>query len=351
MQTRWISLLVAVPAIAAVAAGAARAADERLLVVVESAPGAGIDPREVRQTVGAELGMPVVAPEDPTAAQASNVLIVEVDKADIRMSLRGSAAGLVGRTIPAPLDRPTRLREIGWLAGNLARDQVSGIVAAPAARPDGSKPLLVAELEPPPATEPSPPPAAATPTASSSPEPAATVTASSTGLGRPGPQWAITATRGPTANTYGLKGEMPLIGNDTYQIEVQRESSPGGVILGCALDVGPVSSAFGIAAFVGSSWRSRRWFLEATAGVGIELVEEAETIYTNSTLTGTSSMTSLTRTALPYARGIGEIGYAINDSFDLLARLGVSLANLSSNGGNWDSDFVSAGLGLRFRLP
>jgi hypothetical protein len=350
MRTCRISLLVVV---LAVIAGTAHATDERLLVVVESTPGAGVDAREVRQTVGAELGIPVVAPEDATAAGASNVLIVAVDKSDIRMSLRGSAVGLVGRTIPAPSDRPTRLREIGWLAGNLARDQVSGIVAVPAERPDGSKLPLVAQLDPSPPTEPLPPPTtpvAVTQTTSSS-EPAATVATSATEVVRPGPQWAITATRGPTANTYGLKGEMPLIGNDSYQIEVQRESSPGGVILGCALDVGPVSSAFGIAAFVGSSWRSKRWFLEATAGVGIELVQVPETTYANSPLTGTSSMTTLTRSELPYARGIGEIGYSINGSFDLVARIGVSLANLSANGGNWDSDFVSTGLGLRFRLP
>ena len=160
MRTFWVSSLVAVLILFVFRAGSAHAADERLLVVVESTPGTGVDPREVRQTVGAELGMPVVAPEDATAAEASNVLIVTVDKADIRMSLRGGAAG-AGRAEHPGTGRPAPpRREIGWLAGNLARDQVSGIVAVPAARDRLAAPLTIAAGDSSVATE---PPASASP--------------------------------------------------------------------------------------------------------------------------------------------------------------------------------------------
>jgi len=362
MQTRWASFLVAVLApiaIIAATSGSASAAGERLLVVVESTPGTGIDPREVRQTVGAELGMPVIAPEDATAAGASNVLIVAVDKADIRMSLRGSAAGLVGRTIPAPPDRPTRLREIAWLAGNLARDQVSGIVAVPAARDKVSHPLTVAATDPITATE--PPPSSASPdshadTAVPQVEPAATLASPGQFTPRAGVAWLITVAGGPTANTYGLKREEALIGNNDYQIEIERQSPTSRLIFGAALDLGAQSSGLGLVGFLGSSWRRGRWFLEATAGVGLALWGTMpQTTVTNSSSTGTSSITTVSPSPAsepaPFARGIGELGYSITPDVDLLARVGGHLATLSDNGGSWYMDFISAGVGLRVRLP
>jgi hypothetical protein len=363
MQTRWISLLVVVFTVFAVRARFAGAADERLLVVVESTPGTGIDPREVRQTVGAELGIPVVAPEDATAGEASNVLIVSVDKADIRMSLRGSAAGLIGRTIPAPLDRPTRLREIGWLAGNLARDQVSGIVAVPAARDQTSTPLTVAAGDPGNpgvATEPRAPASASADSHAGvtveRAEPAATL-AGSTELSPPaGVGWLITVAGGPTANTYGLKKEQPLIDNNDYQLEIERQSPRSRLIFGAALDVGAQGTGLGLAGFLGSSWRHGRWFLEATAGVGLALWGTVpHTTVTNSSLTGESSVTTVSPSAAsepePFACGVGELGYSITTEVDLLARVGGHLATLTDTGGDWYMDFISAGVGLRVRLP
>ena len=229
MRTHWVWLF----ALALIrGAGSAHAADEPLLVVVESTPGAGIDAREVRQTVGAELGIPVVAPEDATAAGASNVLIVSIDKSDIRMSLRGSAAGLVGRTIPAPVDRPTRLREIGWLAGNLARDQVSGIVAAPAEHRAGAHATDLAAADLAPAIETAPqtaPPADLTAVPARSPEPAAIVATDPSASAPPGGSlWSVTAAFGPTADKGALlrngsgSGGTIFTGNTAFQIEVER---------------------------------------------------------------------------------------------------------------------------------
>ena len=49
------------------AARAARAADDPLLVVVETQPGLGVDAADVRRRIAGELGAHVVSPSDPAA--------------------------------------------------------------------------------------------------------------------------------------------------------------------------------------------------------------------------------------------------------------------------------------------
>lgn len=357
MQTRRASFFAATLTLAA-AARTARASDERLLVVVESGPGVAVDARDVRQTIGAELGIPVVAPSDAAAVGASNVLIVAVDKSDIRMSLRGGAAGLVARTIPSPVDRPGRLREIGWLAGNLARDQVSGIVAVPAA----SEGLVLAAADVPPATEPPPTPTEPYPQPAAAPrssgDPAAGVSA-----GPPeapagaGSRWTITAAGGPTA-ALNRGGVGPTLIRDTsYQLEVQHQAAPpGSLLFGGALEVGTNAPTYGaelvgVAGLIGSSRHGRRWFLETTAGVGLELARLSQATYTltNSSVTGTSASTTVSNDVEPilFVRGVATAGIPISIWLDLVARLGI---HLGSSGG-FETDYLSATAGLRFRIP
>ncbi|HEY5090517.1 MAG TPA: hypothetical protein VIK30_11145, partial [Polyangia bacterium] len=69
MRTLCKSLWVGVIAVTA-AGGTARGSDDRLLVVVESGPGVSVDACDVRETIGHELGMPVVAPGDAEATGA-----------------------------------------------------------------------------------------------------------------------------------------------------------------------------------------------------------------------------------------------------------------------------------------
>ena len=360
MRTVGTSLLLAAIA-AATTSRTARAADERLLVVVESAPGVAVDARDVRQRIGAELGIAVVAPTDAAAAGASNVLVVAIDKAEIRMSLRGSAAGLVARTIPLPLDRTARLREIGWLAGNLARDQVSGIVAVPAERAGAPRELPVAAADEAPATATAPQSAPATPELPMPPARVSGSEAEATISARPidaavshGPRWTITAAGGPTA-TFVPPGRLggPVIRDTTYELELQRQASPDSLIFGAALEAGTDSSSslIGIAGFVGSDWRHRHWFLETTAGAGLELARlyVANRTVTNSSLTGTSSETTVSSERQPvlYVRGVGTLGFPISSSLDLVGRLGIHLAS----SGGFATDFLSATVGLRFRLP
>jgi hypothetical protein len=365
MQTRRTAFFAATLTLAA-AAGTARASDERLLVVVESGPGVAVDARDVRQTIGAELGVPVVAPSDAAAAGASNVLIVAVDKSDIRMSLRGSAAGLVARTIPSPLDRPTRLREIGWLAGNLARDQVSGIVAVPAERNAEHPTLLIAAADSPPAGAPlsavSPPPPDPSPAsaiAAATPAPTEIIAARPFETERTrGPLWAITAAGGPTA-ALALEQDRPstVVRDTTFQLEIQRQSSPSSFIFGAALDIGTASryygsQLFGMAGFFGSGWHRRNWFLEATAGAGLEVARLPPTIdYTVFNAAGGATMSSETVSSdfqpLLYLRGTGTLGVPIAKSFDFVARVGVHLAS----SGGFTTDFLSATAGVRFEIP
>lgn len=337
--------------------GIARGADDRLLVVVESAPGLSVDAADVRRAIGAELGVSVVAPTDAAARQASNVLIVAVDRRDIRMSLRGSAAGLVTRTIPAPLDRPGRLREIGWLAGNLARDQVSGIISLPVDSPSKEKEVAVADAAVPAPSEPqrSPAPQPVSPPPVAFSEPVASVSARSAESGPAGPLWAVTVAGGPIApaNTFSVRrpaaGRANGLLEPVYALEVERRATSDSPILGAVLDVGgPL--VVGLAVLAGSGWYHRSWFLETAVGVGLEVARResatATTVYSSMGTMNNVTVASADQLDL-YARAHASVGLAVSASLDLVGRLGVHLASA-----DWHNlDFISATVGLRYRLP
>ena len=198
MGKRWIAA-VGVLGAALVVGGSAAGAGDPLLVVVEAQPGSGVDAGEVRRRIATELGQPVVSPRDLTATAASNVLIVAIDKSAIRVSLREGALTRVSRVIPDTAEGSARLRAIAWLAGNLARDQVSPILPrimasnfeAPAtgAQPPGATPAGErAATEPPaqPAPELPMPPAATVAARSESPRAAVDA------------RWALTVSGGVT---------------------------------------------------------------------------------------------------------------------------------------------------------
>ena len=130
----------------------ARATDRPLLVVVEAPRALDADAAEIRRAIGDELGAETVAPLRTPSDPPDRALIVAFDRERIAVSLRTPDAAPIARSIPAPPERAARLRAIAWLAGNLARDQVSPLVA-----------------EAPPATEPPSPPE--TPTIATHAEP------------------------------------------------------------------------------------------------------------------------------------------------------------------------------------
>jgi hypothetical protein len=336
-------------------AGAARAADAPLLVAVEVAPGSDVSAAEVRHTVATELGAPVVSARDEAAAGAADVLLVTVDPHEVRMSLRAGAAPVVSRAIAAPADRPARLRSIGWLAGNLARDQVGPLVAATAA--PSSAPLTLdgsrASTEPPPMVEP--------PSASDSGAPAAVVASrpSARGDSVPHARWSITALAGPTVNVVHFDdgttfGGTVVSRGTAYQIEMQHQARPDSALFGAALETGPnapFKHYFGAAAFAGSRWRRRSWFMEANLGLGLEVITEMVkkvTVTNSSNVLGSVDQTTVSSEPVPelYARVAGAAGVNLTQSFDLVVQLG---AHLSSAGN--DGSYLSSTVGLRLRVP
>jgi hypothetical protein len=333
--------------------------------VVESLPGLGVGAADVRDAIASELGTPVVAPRDPSAPETADVLVVALERGEIRMSLHARATGVVARTIPAPADRAGRLRAIAWLAGNLARDQVSPLMASMAGEAPQPATPSVSAVPPPtnvpatdsprPATE--PPPQIPTPSVPSTGSTAATVTVGSSDA-RPSPdaRWAITILGGPSAAfMFSTTPEATGTLYESYQVTAQRRATPDGWILGAALDVGPSGPTphlLGVAGFVGSDWRRRRWFLEATAGLGLEaariVVTDMTLSYTNSSSTGPSSTTTRSAEVQPvlYLRTTGAAGVSVSRTFDVIAQLTVHV------GTAWQlSDYLAATVGVRFRLP
>ncbi len=107
----------------------ARAAEGPLLVVVEAPPALDADAAEIRRAIGTELRSQTIAPMKRGGEPPERALIVAFDRDRIAMSLRTNDGAPIVRDIPAPADPTARLRAIAWLAGNLARDQVTPLVA------------------------------------------------------------------------------------------------------------------------------------------------------------------------------------------------------------------------------
>ncbi|HET6147881.1 MAG TPA: hypothetical protein VFH68_10145 [Polyangia bacterium] len=343
----WVGVAIA-------GGGSAWAGGGPLLVIVEAQPGLGVDAAMVRQRIATELGQPVTSLRDPSGAEASDLLLVALGGGEIRISLREGSATRVSRVIPDTPDRSARLRAIAWLAGNLARDQVSAILPLPPPAQAAPPPPALVAADPPPAldraaTEPPRLPPVVDPT-TSLPSVAAQ---RGWNTGRPDARWAVTAAGGLTATQPCLRSNC--VGNgvvyeSNYALEVQHRTRPDGLAIGGALDAGPTSHLLGLLGFIGSRWEKRGWFAEATLGAGLLAVRipAATTTVTNSSVTGSLSETTVSTQVQPalYARAVGAIGLSISDDLDLVARLGVHLAS-----SGLVTDFLSATAGVRLKVP
>lgn len=320
--------------------GRANGAEPSLLVAVEVAPTVDIRPGEVRETVASELGTAVVGASDPRPAD--EVLLVALEPREIRMSLYARSAPTVTRAIDAPADRSGRLRSIAWLAGNLVRDQVGPIVAA--AREPRATTGAPAPTEPPPlpaaeATDVAAPPTIVSPARSRPPS-------------SPHSPWAVTAAGGLVVSIQELLVRGADLGT-MFKVEGRHQTLPESSFYGVALEVGADVRAeheLGGAAFVGSDWRHRWFFLEGDLGLGVELLREMKTdvLVTNSSTSGVVAQTTTTMEHVPglYARLQGTAGVRVTAAFDVVAQLGL---HLSSTGGY--GSFVGSTVGLRLRLP
>jgi hypothetical protein len=370
-------------------------ADRRpLLVLVETAAAGSCDARDVRRAISAELDAPVAALSDPAAREAPYALLVALEARQVSMSLRGGANREVSRRIPLPADPAAQLRAVAWLAGNLARDQVAQLAptsappllagsnpggasstAAPAAAP-APAPAGVGAVPPglpvaapvradsPAATE--PPPVSPTavigdasgtgaPSDPSKPSgettPIVDRAAGPAGRTTDGP-WMVSAAAGWTAtyaDTLDHLKATPTSNESGWQLELQHVASQRMPLWGAALDASP-SHVFGLAAFAGSTWRHRHWFLEGTAGVGFEVQRMRVTTgtVTNDSRLGLVATSETTWSFMPnlYARGVLGAGFPLSGSVDLLARASLHLATSGLEG-----SFVAATAGIRVRLP
>jgi len=283
------------------------------------------------------------------------------------MSLRPRASGAVSRAVPAPGDRKARLQSIGWLAGNLARDQVSAIVAPvlpPASvsassveRPEGPT------LAPSPATEPTRLTDDAAPARAPAlagviaAQPSPTVV----GAGATDPTWSLTVGGGPSALWPGSddRPQSAWPGPGIWYLEIQRHASAGGLILGGLLEVGPdmapgsqpsPQTFLGLAGLVGVGHRFKRTFVEVTAGLGVEAYEtdteiRRETTTTDAGVQNTVFQSIPITTLALYLRGQMTAGLALSGSFDLLASFGGHL------GAGRKDHFLTSSLGIRVRFP
>ena len=355
----------ALPSLAAVALV------DPLLVVVETAPGAVVDAVEVRQAITGEVGTAVRAPRDPGAPDTPDLLIVAVDRAEIRMSFRAGAGSVVSRAVAAPSERKARLQSIGWLAGNLVRDQVGPIIA-PVPAPTS---VTVASVAGEPSAGAEAPPPAATPPTGTTPPPFAEIAARETAgasgavvstqpapaaAGGAGSVWSLTLGGGPSASILLSSGErnQPLWpGSGVWYLEFQRRASSDGLIIGAALDVGPEmapgwqgpSVAFiGGAALVGDGRHFGRIFVEATAGLGFQIRQSTIALptVTNSGTSATTETQDIPTSSLGlYLRGQATAGVALSKSFDLLASVGGHLGNMGRS-----DTFLTSSLGVRMRF-
>jgi hypothetical protein len=335
----------------------ARAADEApLMVIVEVGAGIGQDPGELRRAIGAELHRAVVGPTDPGAAGAGDLLLVVVNHDRIALALHERSDERVARSIPSPGDKAARLRAVVWLAGNVARDQVTPLLetlpaAHGAAEPEVATPATPVEAlarpstEPPPLT-PRPMDATAAPEEqlASTPADAPTVTS----------RWTVMAAAGQGA-VYRYQGDGIIRNFDTgvaTQVEAMRHRGDG-LLYGIAADFGPQAShrlGFAIAGGIERRWG--RTMLEASLGVGFETVRGdlwTTTVVNNDSITGSSSSTTFVAPYAwePYGRIFASVAHPISQSWDLVARVGVHAPVT----GILETAYATASVGVRLRIP
>ncbi len=348
----------------------ARAADGPLLVVVEAPPAADADAAEIRRAIGTELHSRTVAPMSTPAEAPGRALIVALDRERIAMSLRASDGTSVARVIPAPADHAARLRAIAWLAGNLARDQVSPILAeAPLeSSPLATMPVLPTNpigTEPPPVASESPaqqPPSSPMAPPSSLPLPgdvAGAISLRTEPKKKPGPLlWSVSGSIGPVMAAFDrgffYVGQFSVRVHDStaWQVEVQRRRTNehliiGGTFEGTHSNRGDEDSPqlLGVNLFVGAAWQFRFCNLEATIGAG---PEAASILQYESVPIGnqTESLPYYSYRFALYAKGAIAAAVPLGDSLEGLVELGFHVSSTRE-----ESWFGASTIGLRYVLP
>jgi hypothetical protein len=343
----------------------AHAAERPLLVVVEAPPALDVDAAQVRRAIGTELRCETVAPMKTPGDPPQRALIVALDHERLTMSLRTGEAPPVTRSIPAPADPTARLRTIAWLAGNLARDQVSPLLLADRPADRTPAPTVLPLAETPVATEPPPAPTlrstALAPPSSESPasDPGEAAIAIRTGPRSSSQplQWSISGSIGPIiAGDEGAPGtwweSVGIQPSTAWQFTVQRRREHRRLIIGGTLEGtynhngnGNGPQLLGSDVFVGADWRYRYCNLEATIGVGPEAakgVQYQSIAYPNST---SREFGVWVYHFSFYAQGTIAAALPLSSSVEGLLQLGVHLS------GSYENWFAASTIGVRYTLP
>ncbi len=211
-----LSSLLSLPAQAQVAAPASAPSRAPLIVRVD-AGSSGLSADVIRTAIAKELGVEAVA-----EGEASSSVGVRILGNRARVSFTRASGEKLEREVELPVETSSRIEVIALLAGNLARDEASELLAG----------LKKPESEP----EPEPEPVAAvepTPT----PAPALGVEAKTT----PAPASAEGARRGPLAANLSLFHPLAIVDGSerqTFDIEVGLAYSRIGGLTGFGLTVG-----------------------------------------------------------------------------------------------------------------
>lgn len=335
--------------------GAARAGDGgALLVAAEIDAGLGLEAKDVRAAIGSELHRPVAAPSAAPGVDAADVLLVSMTRARTVVSFHAGIDERAARSIPTPADRAGRLRAVAWLAGNLARDQVSPLVLAAITDPPSpatpSAPAMDAQ-PPSPTAPPStvPPPVAPEATLHREAAPVQGAPAEST--------WTVSVTGGPAVTWFG---SGPLAGSDgsdpfwsatSWHVAAQRRME-GGWLLGAALDYGPSPLHHaGYALTAGMRQRWRGFSVEESIGLGLErkINRDVTSEVTLSSQAGESSRTTVTTSdaTILYARAAVTLAHPMWRGWDLVESVGVHLGAFDP----LSNPVIDAAIGVRLRLP
>ncbi len=339
---------------------AAAADNEPLLIVVEAAPDADADPVEIRRAITAEVHLSAVAPTAAASEGAERALIVGVERNRIAVALRDRYALPVVRVIPAPAEHGARVRAISWLAGNLVRDQVSGIVTSTTASgaelanmpalsaKSGADPGVVDEEPSTVHSTTEPPPYQV---------PAVAVTSGSPPAPESPPRWVLSLETGPVMGIYDsfrrISGPNLTLIATLWRLEVRRFSLERRFFLAVSLE-GTTGNynpeAVGAAGLCG--WRRRHgpWAIEGTLGLGLDVGRRSapsETTMTTQTAAGIVSETTVTPTlgAGIYGTAGFAVSHAVGDAANLFLRLGAHVSTVE--GSDW---FLSSTLGLSYGL-
>lgn len=359
------SIVVSCALLVVLAAPAARAAEGPLLVVVEAPPELSVDAGQIRRAIGAELGDATVAPGRLVSETSERALIVSVDGERITMSLRDSATTPVVRSIPAPADAAARLRAIAWLGGNLARDQVTGIIAA------APPPAPPSPTEPPPApavTMPAPAPAPpAPPTPAPVEQPVSTITAAVDRVPARRSNWTIGMAAGPAISLYetghvfyqslfgswNLNTSFPNIyRNDAtlWRVEARRRTEGSRTFVGLSLEgmsngeIDEIDETVGAMALTGSSLQWRTFMFEAVVGAGVDAHRPFVTLI-GAGPDGRSFTSAPQVQPGLFAAGTLAVSHPLVDVVDWVVSVDAHMSVVDVYDG-----YLAATLGLRYRL-